>query len=91
MGTDEGYFDLPATTGTGNIHNDRLTHYSLGNSGNHGIDIVQTAVKHVEAFFKLSDFLFAIGHGCLLRVSCPYYRHVNTAMSKNTYYSPVSP
>ncbi len=66
VGTDERYLYFPAAPGTCNHKGDWLTHYSLSNRGDHGIDVVQPAVKYVKALFKLSDILVAFSHGCLL-------------------------
>ena len=53
LGTDKSNLHILAAMGAGGRDNHRAAHDALGNSGDHRIDVVQSAVKCIQTVFNL--------------------------------------
>ena len=75
--TEERDFNRLSAFGAGDVERYRLPHYPFGNGGNHGVNIVQAVVKHLQALIDAFDislgiFSHRIGFPVLrqIKVSC---------------------
>ena len=64
FGADNGYLYLLPALGAGDIHGDRLFHYSFGNYRNNRIHVIQTSVEHVQPLRQTLDILGDIAAFC---------------------------
>ena len=74
--TEEGDFNSLPAFGAGDVERYRLPHYPFGNDGNHGVNIVQAVVKHIQALVDAFDISLGIfSH----RTGFPVLRQIKTS------------